>query len=503
MSKPLALLPAIIWTLDDFAREKAKDWHDVLDDWSKNFVKIANEPEEVNELVQCYLQQSFDQTMVNSGLSLESHLIGRRINIVVVAQLGRNRAAPSWVEVEKTVNEARQKAFSIESHCILIVAGPHPVDWTQSLSGIRETPWLLTDTVSGGFKLESTRLSDLCGSLLDALVLTEKEEIATGGPVIIAFYKPSFQVGQVRLAGFPRLDLRDLMTKITQILARAVLRRRFLEIPDHALLREFEKKLTQRVTQFLNGKLNEERVIDFIIGSEGMGQWTSTDILQMGAAILDGQIRRLRFETSYVPKPSFFEWIKQIYRKFLELLGIRIISTILRPKTEQIEYVINILERLKEIIKELTDIAQKDFPIYPEIPLIITNDWCGELDELLKHTLRNYWNDVEILQILSIHLEKTVTEHFNTALHDWGLDEPFIHEVARGLAKGNLLRFSARLKAEKPAQSNALVTSLRIGDNLKYGSQMIPCAILRVWPAQPPLLLAVSTPIPLDRLHTE
>ena len=170
------------------------------------------------------------------------------------------------------------------------------------------------------------------------------------------------------------------------------------------------------------------------------------------------------------------------------------------PDPTNLDYLTKNLKKMVEVISVLEEQSRQESQKYPDIPSLLTTKWTEELHRLVILALEQRWSGIDVSASLGTVIYKSVSDHFNEAIETWNLDDNDIRNFAKGLEEGNLLQFSAKLLGGLPTQVQCLVTTLKIGQTVKHGSHHISCATLRVWPGRPPVFLAATESIPLERV---
>ncbi|MBU4447252.1 MAG: hypothetical protein KKD99_01605, partial [Proteobacteria bacterium] len=376
-----------------------------------------------------------------------------------------------------------------------------PID-SAAIGGTREAPWFLSNHIMGGFLIGDDEFFEHLCNLLNALLLAQREEGGAQGDIARVFFAAPAAPDHVRLVGFPRIPIAKLVKEIATVLAKTVLHRAYHGTLEPGLITALERILSEKIKQFLSGGLGADQVLEVIIGRGGFKSWPTVQILGAGKDLLRRQLHRLSVEaplqtTQSTPPLGFFT---RLWRKLLVFFR-KAPPVVSGPDKENLDYLRTNLKRMLEIIEVIEEQAKGGGPRHPDIPTDLINSWSSALRDKLLAALENRWQEIDILPRLSMVIERSVAKFFFEALHAWRLDGELLREMAKAIEHGDLLRFSAKLIGDQQVQAEALVTSLMIGDHIKYGGHYIRSAFLKVWPGRSPLFLAVGQPVPLEHIQ--
>lgn len=501
----LQLLPGIVWALDDFALMQVRRWQAGLSEKAQKVFQVVSCWEEFVDLINIYRQQNFDATMLAAALDLETQRQGRRINTVIVA-CWPQAGAIAWAEAEEKIEALQQQPITLEQHRVLIHPTLHPLEATLAPDGpevdeiapLRSLPWLLTRQVTGGFTLSEEEFHTHLSSLLDALLLAEREGGTVRGHLVGPFYQQPARPGHVRLAGFPRLPLDALLQEMARSLAQGMLTRAARQPYDAVLVRDFERKLARWLDELQAGQRPSSQVEELIMRELRRLPWPAAALFKELPRIFSKETVRLqRQPTVDPPKCNIF---MRTWQRLRTWCGCPPPDTEIGPDSLQTETLIKNLNQMHSVLAELDKSARQDEALPANLPPELVNAWSDKLNTLIIRRLEQRWNEWDVVSRLTWQIEQDMAQNFVAALRHWDIENERVQEVAKALAEGNLLRFSAPLRGGLPVKVQALVTSLTMEETIRHGAHDVPCATLRLLPGRPPLLLAVSEPVPVGHI---
>lgn len=502
----LKLLPGIVWALDEDALNLVRQWWKRLPSEAQRVFTVADSWEKFTQILSTYREQRFDEVLLQAGLSLELQEQGRRVNVVTIASFPAESQI-SWAEAEAKLSTLSAHV-SLEHHRVLLrpslpaIDDPEqqePPDASQ-LSPLRVLPWLLTRVVTGGFTLSEEEFFQHVSSLLDVLLLTEREGGQAPAPIVNAFFAAPQHSGHVHLAGFSRLSLEKLLDEMAASLSHAILHRAYNRPYEdiRPAIQAFEHRLAELIGEFLRGERTATQVEDHLFTPQGLPRLeVVAAILREVPELLDRQALRLqREETAAPPPPSRLARVWQ-----------RILAWLCRPQPQvrrepdqvQREYLIGRLRQLSHNIQEAARHAREGQEGL-ELPSEFKSIWSDELKSLVMKGIKRQWQAQELTHRLAMKITRDIQQNFSQAISNWGLQIKQVQEVARALEVGNLLRFNALLQGGLPVIPQAVVTSFNLGPSLRHDARNVPCATLKVYPGRPPYLVAASEPVPIEHI---
>ncbi|MBW2063264.1 MAG: hypothetical protein JRI95_17105 [Deltaproteobacteria bacterium] len=499
----LELLPGIVWALDEKALDFIRRWHGGLSSKAQMVFQIAGSWKELAYIIDDYREQRFDTTIIEAGLSLRPQLERRRVNVVVVASFPQ-KEGQSWSEVEEKLQAVGQQV-TLQQHRVLLHHAypkikdkpfPAKIDPIE-ISMPRILPWLLTREISSGRILGEEDFYNLFASLIDCLLLAEREGGQVPGHLLGPFLNPPAESGKVRLVGFARIPLDRVLDRMSEALTRVVLGWAYHRPYEPQKLQTFEQRLALLVQEFLTGCRTYAQVEEFILGNRGLKSLSVAIILKEVKQILEIQTQYvIREGRKPQPTPGF---LIRFWRRYLgwwtrKAAGISDFAPII------FDNLIQNLHKMSEVIDNIAKQARQETDTHPNIPPDLIQIWSAELHDLVIEALNRRWSGVDVTDRLARIIRQGVSQHFSDALYNWGLEDDLLEEAARALQEGNLLRFSGRMEGGLRVQVQTLVTSLKIGETLLVGAQPVACATLQVWPGRPPLFLAATEAVPIDHL---
>jgi hypothetical protein len=500
----MKLLPGIVWALDETALKLVRRWQEGLPEKARNVFRVAASWEECADILGRYREQDFDRVMLAAGLSLDTQRQGRRVNVAVVASLTGEKGM-SWDRVEHNLASIAQ-TLTLEQHRILLHAEVPPLGESTEPGRVEFTgievltrlPWLLTRVNSGNLILNEQDFFNSVAALLDALFLAEREGGSAPDHCIGAFFTPPATPGKVRLAGFSRLPLDQVVQEVAEFLAAAVLVRAYDKVYEKAPLQAFEQKLAGWVGEFLQGRLLAQDLERKMPMELKWGRMPAAVILREGRRIFEKENERLQRAIPETFPPAsclarFWRWLVAKFR------GSRPAASE-GPSPLQREYLVKYFARLAEVIGDMADRARAGSGAPHTLPPAFVQVWSDELSQLVFQRLNNPYGNLEVHPSLAEKIARDVAAHFQEALNNWQVDNASFQELKRGLEEGNLLRFSARLRGGLPVAVQALVTSLKLGGSIHHGAQHVACVTLRFWPGRPPRFIAASEPVSVENL---
>ena len=225
----LQLLPGLIWALDEKTQSLIRRWYDGIPPKAQNVFQTVLSWQEFIDAINKYREKGFENTIKEAGLSLDTQLAGRRVAVVVVTSLPIVDGLPLSI-VKQNLEDLGGQVI-LERHWVLVDQHPRMAGKPISKTGLehakifdlRQVPWLLTREITGGITLDAEKFFTLLASLLDTLLFTEREGINIAGDVVAPFFQPTAQPGSVRLVGFSRISLDQVLERITNVLSRAVI----------------------------------------------------------------------------------------------------------------------------------------------------------------------------------------------------------------------------------------------------------------------------------------
>ncbi len=505
----LKLLPGIVWALDEPALALVRQWHNGLPHRAQSVFSVAGSWEEFIEIIATYREARFDEAILNAGLSLEPQQKGRRVNVVMISSFP-SEGEISWAQSEEKLSRIGD-LLSLEHHRVLLYPTLPPVDAPavqkdvefSQLSPLRVMPWLLTRVVTGGFTLDEEDFSQHFSRLLDVLLLAEREGGQAPEYLVNSFFQPQPQPGQVRLLGFPRLSLEQLLTEISSSLSHAILHRAYdrpykdMEFQIVAM----EKRLSISVEEFLGGERTAIQVEDqfFSFFDRHKEQLLSVAaILREVPNILERLCKRLQREiTISAPPPS---WWARLWQKILAFFGWG--KPLVRNEPDQMQkvHLVNRFTRITQVMNELAIRAREGQEV-PDLPVDFIRSWSDELKDLVLRGIKENWSGEDLTNRMKIRINLDVQQQFFNAIFHWNLQGDRLREVTRALEEGSLLRFSADLIGGLPVMPQAVVTSYNLGQQIRHGVYNVPCATLSFYRGRPPLLLAASEPVPIEHIR--
>lgn len=499
----LNLLPGIAWGLDEPALALVQRWQQRLPERMQRVFNVAAGWEELTDILNDYRQQSFDDVIVNAGLSLAPQEHGRRIKVMVVGSFPQADGT-SWEEAEEQLDSIGM-LLTMEQHRLLLhqtvplVGQPAPaMDLNPpQIEPLRFLPWLLTRMVTGGFTLGEEEFYVHLASLLDALFLTEWEGGAVPGYLIAPFGQTPAQPHHVRLAGFARLPLDNLIADVAAALSRTVLAQAAQQPYEAAIVHAFESKLARWIGEFLAGQRTSIQIEKQILQDLRRLHWPVAALLKETPRILDKEKVRLARETT-AGQPQYNIFMR-IWQRLRGWCGYHDPAQFQGPDPLQIEALSKNLTKMAEVLQELTQQARTYEGSPAALPPEHANEWSIALHDLVMQRLKRC-SKLDVVSGLAWKIEPDLHRHFIAALHEWEISNTRVREVTAALAAGNLLRFSARLQGGLPVQVQALITSLNLGETIRHGAQQVTCATVRLVPGRPPLLIAASEPVPVEHI---
>ena len=501
----LQILPGIVWALDEVALQHVRRWQAGLPAKVQTVFRVASCWEEFVDLMDAYRRQNFDDAMLAAGLSLETQRQGRRINTVIVACWPQHGGL-AWAEAEEKIANLMQLPLTLEQHRVLLNPALHPLEESlvpdapevNEIAPLRFLPWLLTRQVTGGFTLSEAECQDHFSSLLDALFLAEREGGRAPGHLVGLFYQQPAQPGHVRLAGFSRIPLDALLQEMARSLAQGMLLQGARQPYDAVLVRDFEQKLARWLDEFQAGQRTNLQVEALVMQELRKKPWPAAALFKELPPILAKETMRLQRQTTVdPPRCNIF---MRTWQRLRTWCGCPPPDTEIGPDSLQTESLVKNLNQMQAVLEELNKSARQDEELPANLPPELVKAWSDTLVKLIVRRLEQRWSELDVVRRLAWQIEQDMARHFVAALRHWDIPNESVREVARAWAEGNLLRFSAPLRGGLPIGVQALVTSLTMEETIRHGAHDVPSATLRLLPGRPPLLLAVSEPVPVEHV---
>ncbi len=497
-AEPFQLIPTAVWSLDKEAQEMADSWIQCLDPTAKQFVRHASSWQGIRDIVKEFTQESFRTQMQEAGIIPPST---SRVSVVLIAYGMGSVPSAGWKDSEKKLDKISKELDYLESHRILLARLDQHMTKDRDIrcSGVRDVTWLLTDKTHLGTTLGKSEFRSLVHSLLNALVLSERNSDQDQTYLRDFFdsgLSPSEVRRKVRLIASPGNDLAELFnTRAKQTVQAVISYFSSVHPVDTAEKKQSKSKILESLDSLLKGQIRTDQFVQYLSDELGKSYWSLPDLLSEAPGFLRHLARTVQNHQSPSPSaaspPSFMQ---RLLRCLAVRLGIRRYraTSIPRPLCEQ----------LRSLANHLDSVAC-------ELDKICADNRASPCEGLtLKPQEKERWK-VPLEDILKGFLTRSQPAFADLLMQD------FVRQVMRDLQNspelfpdlasllGKSLRFSARLSAAKRPQARVVLSSIQLGSKFHFEAQQLPTAVVRLWPyVSGPLVLIASEPVPIRQIRT-
>jgi hypothetical protein len=217
--------PAVIWSLDEYARDFVSHWLASRQSSVSQFVKAAECWEDVRDHVRHFNNIDTVEKLNDMGVGKHG---GTHVTVVMVAYgmgetpgIHGHSAYVDWADTEVRLNNIQHETERIVRYTVVLAESScHQAGERKLLTpGIQCTPWIISDRNDSRNTLDSDRMKRSFAVLLDALCIVDHQATWDDSTPQGRFYHSGPGDNCVRLIGLPRVRIDDLIKDISKACA--------------------------------------------------------------------------------------------------------------------------------------------------------------------------------------------------------------------------------------------------------------------------------------------